>query len=425
MTTKRVCIINVVGLTQALLPHAPNAAACGKAENWQGTWPAVTSTAQATMLTGKLPQEHGIVGNGWYFRDTAEIRFWQQANSLVQAEKFYEGYKTAKMFWWYNQNAPVQFSVTPKPYYGCDGSKQFGILDNSGCDLESKLGKFPFHTFWGPTAGLPCSDWIARASAEVMRRQQPQITLVYLPHLDYDFQRFDIHDPQRVVEVDDCVAMVVEAAKEIDATPIIVSEYGLTPVKQAVCLNRVLRQQGFLKVRNGPYGDVLLPGESKAFAVCDHQIAHIYINDPRVTKAVAACLTEQSGVHKVVSPESLDLNHPRSGELIAIAKPDAWFSYYYWVDDANAPDFARTVDIHRKPGYDPCELFMTSKLRAGGRLLQKKLGMRYKLDVIPLDNSLIKGSHGLDVQGEHGPIIIGPNPPASMVEFFDYVRGLL
>ena len=185
----RVCIINAVGLTPDLLKHAPNISAIGNAAAIRSPIPAVTCTSQATLLTGKPPSEHGIVANGWYYRETQEIRFWQQANSLITGEKFYEGVETAKMFWWFNQAASVKYSATPKPHYGCDGSKVFDILDHTQCDLVQQLGPFPFFSFWGPNAGLPCSEWIADATAIVMRKHQPKLTMVYLPHLDYDFQR--------------------------------------------------------------------------------------------------------------------------------------------------------------------------------------------------------------------------------------------
>ena len=419
------CILNVVGLTPKLLAHAPRLASLGTAQAWRSPLPAVTCTSQATLLTGLAPKDHGIVGNGWYYRDTAEIRFWQQANSLIQGEKFYEGFKTAKMFWWFNQHAPVQWSATPKPYYGCDGSKVFGILDQTDCDLVARLGPFPFQTFWGPKAGLPSSEWIARASAEVLRRNKPEMTLVYLPHLDYDFQRMTEHDPQRVAEVDRCAGMVIDAAEEVGARVVAVSEYGLVPVNQPVSLNVHLRQAGWLAVRDGPFGEQLLPGDSAAFAVADHQVAHLYVRDPHRIEEVAAMVRSIDGVDRVVRPEELQLDHPRSGELIVLAKPHAWFTYYYWLDEQRAPDFARTVDIHRKPGYDPVELFMTSMPRAMFRLAQKKLGFRYRMDVIPLDATLVRGSHGLTPSPEDGPLVIGPTPPIDMREFKNYVRGLV
>lgn len=419
------CVLNVVGLTPKLLPHAPRLAALGTARSWRSPLPAVTCTSQATMLTGLAPREHGIVANGWYYRDTAEIRFWQQANSLVQGEKLYEGVQTAKMFWWFNQHAPVQWSATPKPHYGSDGSKVFDILDQTGCKLTQRLGPFPFHAFWGPKAGLASSEWIARASAIVLREKKPELTLVYLPHLDYDFQRLSEHDPARVAEVDRCAGEVMDAAEEVGARVIAVSEYGLVNVSRPVHINRHLRKAGWLAVRNGPFGEQLLPGDSAAFAVADHQVAHLYVGDAGMRDEVRAMVSEIEGVDRVVAPEELELDHPRSGDWIVLAKPDAWFTYYFWLDDAVAPDYARTVDIHRKPGYDPVELFMTSMPRAMLRLAQKKLGMRYRMDVIPLDATLVQGSHGLRPAAEDGPLVIGPTPPDDMRQFKSYVRGLL
>lgn len=442
LTMKRVCIINVVGLTPRLLPHGPtlselaghptpDAFSVGgdRFTPWTSPYPAVTATSQATMLTGLAPRDHGIVANGWYYRDTQEIRFWQQARSLIQGRAFYDDFETAKMFWWFNQSSTAKYSCTPKPHYGCDGSKVFDVLDHTGCELTRRLGPFPFFTFWGPNAGLPCSEWIAEASAIVMREKQPQVTLVYLPHLDYDYQRMPTQDPQRVAEVDRCVSVLKRAADDVGAETIVVSEYGLVPVEGPVHLNRALRKLGLLSVRRGPFGEVLMPGESQAFAVADHQLAHVYVSDPGRVASLRRELEAIDGVGGVYDPADLDLDHPRSGELIALAEPDRWFTYYYWDDDRLAPDFARTVDIHRKPGYDPCELFLTSKARAAARLLQKKLGMRYKMDVIPLDASLVRGSHGLRPERSDGPLLIGPSSgeplPGDMRGFPAYIRSLL
>lgn len=420
----KLCVINVVGFTPRLAAHAPRIAAVGKARAWKGPLPAVTCTAQATMLTGLPPSKHGIVGNGWLYRETREVRFWQQSHDLIQGRVFHEGRRTARMFWWFNQGAPAEWYATPKPHYGSDGSKVFGIIDQTGCRLEEKLGPFPFFTFWGPDAGLPCSEWIARASAEVMRSRQPEVTLVYLPHLDYDYQRMGPGNPDRVREADACAGLVIDAAREIGATVVVLSEYGLVPVSRPVHLNRALRQAGWLAVRDGPFGEMLDTFDSKAFAVADHQLAHIYLRGV-APEAVKAELQKLDGVDRVVDPRELDLDHPRSGELIALARPDSWFAYPFWLDDARAPDYARTVDIHRKPGYDPCELFMTSKARALGRLAQKMMGFRYRMDVIPLDASLVKGSHGLHPAPEEGPCIVGEGAPDDMKAFPEYARGLL
>ena len=421
-----VCIINAVGLTPELLKYAPRISAIGESQPIRAPLPAVTCTSQATLLTGLSPAQHGIVGNGWYYRDTQEIRFWQQANSLVEGEKFYEGIETAKMFWWFNQSAPVKYSATPKPHYGCDGSKVFDILDHTQCDLVRRLGPFPFFSFWGPNAGLPSSEWIADATAIVMREKRPKLTMAYLPHLDYDFQRLPDHDPQRVAELDQCAGKIIDAANDIKARVTVVSEYGLVPVQRPVHLNRYLREMGWLTVRPGPFGEMMMPGESDAFAVADHQLAHVYVRNSDMIDEVAKALQSIPGVDRVARPAELELDHPRSGELIALSEPDAWFTYYYWLDDSLAPDFSRTVDIHRKPGYDPCELFMTSKVRAMSRLAQKKIGMRYKMDVIPLDAKLVRGSHGLQTQPEKGPLVVGPGElPDDMRDFKAYVQRLM
>ncbi|TWU65081.1 Type I phosphodiesterase / nucleotide pyrophosphatase [Crateriforma conspicua] len=429
---KRLVLINVVGLTPKLLKSAESVSTLASAPGytalpWSSPLPAVTSTCQATMMTGLAPRDHGIVANGWFYPDTQEIRFWQQANSLVQGRKFYDDVETANMFWWFNQGSSVKYFATPKPHYGCDGSKVFDIIDQTGCNLVHKHGPFPFFAFWGPGAGLASSRWIADATATVMRTQKPQLTLCYLPHLDYDYQRYPDQDPARVQEVDQCVATVMSAADDIGADVVIVSEYGLRPVQRCVHLNRLLRGNDLLSVRGGPFGEMLMPGESRAFAVADHQLAHIYVRDPSDVPTVAKMLDQSDGVQSVFAPEDLELDHPRSGQLIALADPDAWFSYYYWDDDRHAPDFARTVDIHRKPGYDPCELFKTSMPRVVARLLQKKLGFRYKMDVVPLDPALVRGSHGLHPDDSaDGPIIIGPqDPPDDMRGFSDYVTRLL
>ena len=420
----KICLINVAGLTPQLVRHAPRISQLGPPQPLRSPLPAVTCTAQATMLTGLSPDQHGIVGNGWYSRATGEVRFWQQSNALVEGPKFYEAARTAKMFWWFNQGAPVEWSVTPKPHYGCDGSKAFDILDRSDCQLQQRLGRFPFHAFWGPASGLAATQWIARASQIVMRQHQPELTLVYLPHLDYDFQRFAEQSPDRVAEVDTCAGWVIDAAADIGAEAMIVSEYGIVPVSYPVMINQALRQAGWLAVRDGPFGEQLVMLDCQAFAVTDHQLAHIYVQGAPINE-VRLLLEQLEGVEAVVTPAEIELNHPRSGDLIALAKPDAWFAYYYWLDDGNAPDFARTVDIHRKPGYDPCELFMTSKLRAVARLIQKRLGFRYRMDVIPLEPNRVRGSHGLRPEPANGPVIVGGDAPNDMRELAAFILGKL
>jgi predicted AlkP superfamily pyrophosphatase or phosphodiesterase len=438
--TAPVVLVNTVGLTPRLLPHAPRLQALAQ-QGWvrplRDVVPAVTCTAQASLLTGTLPDRHGIVGNGWLFRDTGEVRFWQQSNRLLEAEPLYVtarrlaaergwSFRVAKLFWWFNQGAAVEWSVTPKPYYGADGNKVFGIHGTpEGLTerLERQLGKFPFHTFWGPMAGLPCTQWIARCAAEVLRSERPDLTLVYLPHLDYDPQRFGPQGcdlPRLVAELDAACLPLLEAARAVGAQVWVVSEYGHVQVRRTVLLNRALREARLLAVRGGPFGEILDTFTSQAFAVCDHQLAHVYVADPADVPRAVEILQELPGVGRVYAGEEraeLNLCHPRAGEVIALADRDAWFAYPFWTDDRRAPDYARTVDIHRKPGYDPCELFLDPRLlwpkgRVLFRLAQKKLGFRTLFDVTPLDPSLVKGSHGLPAADPaRGPLLLGYGPP--------------
>lgn len=445
-----VVVLNTVGLTSRLLPFAPRLHALAQAQ-WTRplgeVLPAVTCTAQVSILTGETPQQHGIVANGWLYSDTMEVRFWQQSNLLVQAPLLYDmlatrGIRTAKLFWWFNQGANVDIAVTPKPHYGADGSKAFDVQSYPepwARRLTQKLGPFPFPSFWGPMAGLPCTEWIARCAAEILLAPDPpQLTLVYLPHLDYEPQRLGPRNcdwKKLVGELDAACAPVLDAAKKIGAAVWVVNEYTHVDVDQPVYLNRALRQAGFLTARDGPFGEQLETYASQAFAVCDHQIAHVYVNDPRQVLRVRDAIAGLAGVDRIfVGDEraAIHLDHPRAGDLVVLAKSNAWFAYPFWLEDARAPDYARTVDIHRKPGYDPCELFFDPKLlwgkgRAMAKVLLKKLGLRTLVDVIPLDASLVKGSHGLIVTAPHDkPVLIGSGPaPGDAIVAQTAVHGLL
>ncbi len=440
-------LLNAVGLTPRLLPHAPRLASLAS-QGWmrplREVLPAVTCTAQATILTGTAPATHGIVGNGWLFRDTGEVRFWQQSNRLIQAEPLYVAarrraaakgrtFSCAKLFWWFNQGAAVNISVTPKPYYGADGNKAFGIHGTPvGLTerLEKELGAFPFMTFWGPMAGLPCTQWIARCAASVIRDHRPDLTLVYLPHLDYDPQRFGPSgcDMKKLVgELDDACAPLLDTATAQGAQVWVVSEYGHVDVNRVIEPNRALRKAGLLSARPGPFGEVFDTFESRAFAVCDHQLAHVYVRDPGDVPRVQEVFAALPGIERIVSGEAreeIGLRHERAGDLILLSAPDAWFAYPFWLDDRQAPDYARTVDIHRKPGYDPCELFLDPKLwwgkaRVLRRLIQKKLGFRTLFDVIPLDSSLVRGSHGVHARDPlDRPLLIGSGTAPERNELF-------
>ena len=425
-------VINVVGLTKSLLgpdtPHLSAFASDGIVAPIRAVTPAVTCSAQATFLTGLLPRDHGIVGNGWYFRELAQVSFWKQANQLVHGEKVWETARRrdpsctcAKMFWWYNMYSSADWSVTPRPLYPADGRK---ILDvySEPVDLRERLnaelGPFPFFSFWGPNADIKSSEWIANASALVDRWHSPTLLLVYLPHLDYDLQRWGPSDPRirsEVRAIDEICGRLIAQCRERGRRVMLLSEYGLVDVSRPVHINRELRAAGLVAIRDELGTDALDAGASAAFAVADHQVAHVYVRDPGRVAEVKRILERVSGIDLVLDRQGqahLGLDHERSGELVAISAPDAWFTYYYWLDDRRAPDFARTVDIHRKPGYDPAELFLDPALRfakakIAATLARKALGFRYLLEVIPLDATLVRGSHGrVTASPEDGPVLI-------------------
>ena len=428
-------VLNVVGLTPALLAHAPNLQAVaqqGAMRPLQTVLPAVTTTVQSTMLTGVLPREHGIVANGWYFRDLSEVWLWRQSNRLVSGEKVWEtakrrdsAFTCAQLFWWYNMYSSADVSITPRPMYTADGRKLPDVYTHPAAlrdELQERLGQFPLFKFWGPGAGIESSRWIAHSALHVLEHQRPTLTLVYLPHLDYDLQRFGPNHPAipaQVAEVDALCGLLIEKARRAGAHVVALSEYGITEVSRPVHINRALRQAGWLKVRLEQGREQLDAGASDAFAVADHQLAHVYVARPELIPEVASVLRKLPGVEQVFDESgkrAAGLDHPRAGELVAVSAADSWFTYYHFLDDAHAPDFARTVDIHRKPGYDPVELLIDPrialpKLAVATRLARKLLGMRYLMDVISLDATIIKGSHGRPTdRPEDGPLFITSAP---------------
>jgi len=446
-------VLNVVGLTPALLgddtPHLNALARDGSSAPIRAITPAVTCSAQATFLTGTLPRDHGIVGNGWYFRDLAQVMFWRQSNQLVAGEKVWETARRrdpavtcAKMFWWYNMYSTADWAVTPRPIYPADGRKIVDIYSQPA-DLRERLiaeiGPFPFFNFWGPSADIRSSEWIADASLCVDRWSSPSLLLVYLPHLDYNLQRFGVSDPRirdDVRAIDAVCGRIIAHCRERGRRVIVLSEYGLVNVTGPIAINRILREAGWLAVRNELETDTLDAGASAAFAVADHQIAHIYVRDSGRIEAVRSLVASIPGVDAVLDrteQASIGLDHERSGDLVAIADADRWFSYYYWLDDRRAPDFARTVDIIRKPGYDPAELFLDPalrlpKVRIAATLAKKALGFRYLLEVIPLDAGLVRGSHGRVTDSPaDGPMLISSEKDAVQSDIVDSteVRDLI
>ncbi|WP_375324017.1 alkaline phosphatase family protein [Flagellimonas sp. GZD32] len=432
---KKTVVINAVGLTQRLIgehtPFIKSFLERGKGSVIQPVLPAVTCSAQSTYLTGKWPSEHGIVANGWYFKDELEVKFWRQGNPLVQSDKIWDELKKkdqnftcANMFWWYNMYSTVDFSATPRPNYLADGRKIPDIYTHPAAlrdKLQEKLGTFPLFNFWGPKTSIKSSKWIADATIEMDKENNPTLTLVYLPHLDYNLQRYG-HDfniiQKDLNEIDSVVKGLVEYYEAQSSNVVLLSEYGITDVSNPIHINRYLRKEGYLGIRIERGLELLDAGASKAFAVADHQIAHVYLRDPSESDKLYSYLKTIPGVERVIPKEKLDkdhLNHERAGDFVLVADKDSWFTYYFWEEDAVAPDYARMVDIHKKPGYDPVEMLTDpadkfTMLKVVWKLLKKKLGFRTVLDIIPLKAELIKGSHGrIPEDKEDWPVLITNN----------------
>lgn len=430
---QKTVVINVVGLTTKLLPYMPflNKWTIDKnIANIKPCIPAVTCSAQATYLTGKTPTEHGIVANGWWYADTKEVRFWQQSNALVQSTMFWDEIKknnpaftVCNMFWWFNMYANVDFSCTPRPQYRADGQKIPDIHTHPNelrDELQSKLGQFPLFHFWGPKTSIKSSQWIADASVLTDKTKNPTLTLIYLPHLDYNLQKFG-NDFSKIkkdlTEIDQVLAQLIGYYESVNANIIILSEYGITDVENPVHINRILRKNNYLNIRIENKLEQLDAGASDAFAVADHQIAHIYIKNKNEIEKIKILLQNSKGIENVYykNDTSISINHARSGDLIAIANDSSWFTYYFWLNDAQAPDYARMVDIHKKPGYDPVELLINKEIKFPiliiiSKLIKKKLGFRSLMNIISLDASLIKGSHGIiPKKSDDYPVFITKN----------------
>ena len=462
---KRLAVLNVVGLSESLLgPATPRLNAfrnSGSFARIRPALPAVTCTAQSNYLTGRLPRDHGVVANGWFNRELAEVHFWKQSNHLVQSPKIWDtlraeipGFTCAQLFWWFNMYSTADFSITPRPMYPADGRKLFDIYTwpyDLRTEIKKDLGEFPFFGFWGPAAGRQTPQggpdvttrWIADAAKWVERKYSPTLNLVYLPHLDYNLQRLGpqhleiVRDLKRI---DDIVGDLLDFFTKQNVEVLVLSEYGISAVNRPLHLNRIFRERGWLVVKEELGCELLDAGASRVFAVADHQVAHIYVNDPTLLNEVRTVVENTPGVAQVLDAQGqggAGLNHSRAGDLVAVAEPKAWFTYYYWLDDARAPDFARTVDIHRKPGYDPVELFVDPKLhlpklRVAWRLLQKQLGFRMLMDIVPLDANLVKGSHGaLPANTAEYPVVIAGqrdffnSPEVDSTAIYKFLRQLI
>jgi predicted AlkP superfamily pyrophosphatase or phosphodiesterase len=403
MSRRRSVVVNIAGLSPRHLedleniPNIAGLAAQGFSAPLTPTFPAVTCSMQSSILTGTYPDEHGIVANGFLDRTALEPHFWEQPSSLVQRPQIWDvlkqkdpSLKTAVMFWQNTMFANSDIVVTPRPLHMESGMVQWCYSRPAGYyeELVKTQGEFDLKYYWGPLASIKSSEWIMGAAIQVLRESRPDLLLVYIPHLDYSSQKFGIGtDVERrdLHEVDRLVGNLIQAVRDLspleETAILLLSEYSLGNVSGAVCLNRELRKQGLLSVREIQGKEYIDFEMSRGFAMVDHQIAHVYVQRDSLQK-VRDVLNGLDGVDHVWGMEEQKahrIHHERSGELITVARPDRWFAYYYWLEGSEkAPDFTRTVDIHRKPGYDPLDLFFDPKTKS-----------------ISTDTALIKGSHGI------------------------------
>lgn len=380
---------------------------------WRGAvkpaFPAVTCASQATFTTGAAPEEHGVVGNGWLDRRFARVSFWEQSDALVAGEKIWDRVhraapdrRTAMLFWQNSIGSANDVILTPQPIHKHSGgmfqscwSRPAGYYG----ELVRRLGPFKLHWYWGPVTSIRGSAWIARATLAVLDDFQPNLALTYLPHLDYGLQKWGPLDPRcaaDLAQLDAVIAELCDGAAARGYEICLFADYTIHSVQNACTPNRALRDAGLLTARTVGGLEYLDAWNSRALAVTDHQVAHVYLPRPAGASADVAVLAEARavleslpGVERVLSVEEqrdLRVAHDNAGDLIAIAQKDAWFWYPWWHEDRLAPDYARHIDIHAKPGYDPMEMFMEFWPRGEWR---PRL-----LPAVSFDVARIRGSHG-------------------------------
>lgn len=335
----------------------------------KSVFPAVTCTAQAGFRTATDVCDHGMVCNGVFFRELQEAHFWQQSSALVSGNRIWnsarkQGDKVAMLFWQQSRGEAVDFLLTPTPIHKHGGGMIMDHLTRPpelGKHLREKFGNFPLYRYWGPLAHYKVGDIITYQVIESIRLYNPEIVFAYLPTLDYDLQRFGPHD-ERVAKsffsVEKQLFQLYQLAEAHGADITIWGDYAITQVtKEAAFPNRFLREIGYFCVRElkgMAYPDI---HSSRAFAMVDHQVGHVYVRDPGDVEKVAIALESTGEYGSVEIRKNQSWAHRNAGEILLIAKEGSWLAYPWWKKASEAPDFASHVDIHSKPGFDPCELF--------------------------------------------------------------------
>ena len=397
-----IILLSVPGLRAQDLASMPQLAALvagGDRTTLVPSFPCVTWPVQANMLTGKLPAEHGVVANGFFWRDKHEVEMWTAWNEKIQQPQIWDllhqhdpSLKSAVWFPMLSKGAGADYICMPAPIHNPDGSESLWCytkpVELYGT-LRDKFGHFPLMNFWGPLANIKSTAWIAETAAFAMAEFKPNFFYIYLPQLDYAAQKTGPDSAQAqtaVKELDEVIGKLAAAANSSLAGEnvvwLVASEYVITPVDHVTYPNRVLREAGLLKVASDAGGELIDFAGTPAWALVDHQFSHVFVKDrdAAVISKVVDLFKRHPGIAEVLAGkdrQKYGLDHERTGDVVLVSTPNSWQAYYYWLDDAQAPKFARTVDIHNKPGYDPVELHFDFATKS-----------------IPLDATLIKGSHG-------------------------------
>ena len=397
-----IVLLSVPGLRAqdlAAMPHLTKLAASGDRATLVPSFPCVTWPVQANMLTGKLPAEHGVVANGFYWRDKHEVEMWTAWNDKIQQPQIWDvlrqqnpSLKSAVWFPMLSKGCGADYVCMPAPVHNPDGSESLWCYTKPPelyGTLRDTFGHFPLMNFWGPFANIKSSAWIADSAAYAMQQFQPNFFYIYLPNLDYAAQKSgpDSAAAQAAIkDLDDVIGKLAAAGNAAyqgkNIVWLVASEYVITPVDHVTFPNRMLREAGLLTTKDDGAGELIDFASTPAWALVDHQFSHVFVNgsDEETISRVANLFRGQAGIAEVLSGRARQkyaLDHQRAGDVVLISTANSWQAYYYWEDDARAPKFARTVDIHNKPGYDPVELHFDFATKS-----------------IPLDATLVKGSHG-------------------------------